>query len=273
MDDPSIPLGRVRFDRPPVGEVALAIHFEETDGRTTAGLGAFWFDCLRDVYVQSRDMPLATNQLEVFGEGARQQLASPFAEFTLSPVSGSRIWCLTGDERMIVQLQRDRIVLNWRKLGDGDEYPEYSRLRKEFLRIAGLLESRGEEFGLWPLAATQTEVTYINQIERSAIPTSGILATMPMNWPNWFGVAENFQMQQTFLSATVGGRPSRLYVTVAPSDSPARVQLNLTCKGRPSAGSWSEALEMLNLGHERIVHAFAEIISAESQDEWGMLNV
>lgn len=259
------PSGEVRFSSPPVAEVALAIHFEEVQERSTGHFGAFWYLHLRDHYPVVADQPLAPSQLDSFDDGLSEP-ATPGIFF--APVSaGSRMWFLTPDQTIIVQLQRDRIVLNWRKLSE-DVYPQYPKLRGELDRILRLLEAYGAEFQLWPLRVRQTEVTYINQIEREALPKEGLLASAPMNWPEWFGTPETLQLQQTFTSTGVDGSPSRLYVTVASADR-THIQLNLTCKSRPYSGEMAHALRLLDSGHDRVVHAFKAATSPELRTLWG----
>ena len=250
-----------------MAEVAVAIHFEDVPERSTGLFGAFWYLYLRDRYPVVADQPIAPSQLDGFdGDDGFGPESAPGIVF--SPASpGSRMWFLTQDQTIIVQLQRDRIVLNWRKLSD-DVYPEFPKLRGELDRILELLEAYGSEFQLWPLRARQTEVTYINQVERDALPKGGLLGSAPMNWPEWLGTPESLQLQQTFTSTAADGSPSRLYITIAPAGR-FHIQLNLTCKSRPNSGELAQALRMIDSSHDRVVHAFRAAIAPELRKKWG----
>ena len=259
-----VPLGEVAFERPPVAEVALAIHFAEDSPRTTAQIGALWSKLLRDRYPLSQDQPLAPPQLEDFTNSTDG--APMFASLFIGSPVGSRSWFLTEDQTNLVQVQKDRIVLNWRRM-EQDAYPRYPALREELVRILGLLATEGSDFNFWPLVPTQVEVTYINQVSHEFLGRP-ILNSVRFEWPEWFGVVGAPQLQQVFASSSIDGCPSRLYVSLGVGNA-GKLQLDLTCRSQVRAGELDQALALLDDAHDRIVHGFQEVISDEMRKEWG----
>lgn len=260
-----VPLGEVVFDRPPVVEVALAIHFTEDKPRTTGQIGALWSRLLQDRYPLSQDQQLVPPQLEDFSQSPERAVPA-FASLFIGSPTGSRSWFLTKDQTSLVQIQKDRIVLNWRRL-ESDTYPQYPALRQELVRLLGLLEASGSLFNFWPLTPTQVEVTYINEVAPS-LKGRPLLSAAKFDWPDWFGTPGPLQFQQVFTSSSIDECPSRLYVTVGVGNT-GQPQLELTCKSLVQAGQIDQALALLEDAHHKIVHGFKTIISAEMFGEWG----
>src|SRR5829696_8254411 len=68
----------------------------------------------------------------------------------------------TGSE--LVQVQRDRIVHNWRRLTPESPYPHYEALRPSFSEDLTDFQAFLDEFGIGKFNPYQCELTYINPI-------------------------------------------------------------------------------------------------------------
>ena len=75
-------------------------------------------------------------------------MAKPLPQVTLGPVAHLpvRRWFIHKSETRLLQVQNDRFIHNWRKVGPADEYPHYETIRPIFLtewtRFYGFLEAR-----------------------------------------------------------------------------------------------------------------------------------
>jgi hypothetical protein len=75
-----------------------------------------------------------------------------------------RCWFLNDAGTELIQVQQDRFIHNWRKVGEKDEYPRYPHIRatfkKELTTFCELLDS--EKLG--EFTPNQCEVTSVNHI-------------------------------------------------------------------------------------------------------------
>ena len=68
------------------------------------------------------------------------------------------MWFVNADKTMVRQIQRDRLIQNWRRLKPDDAYPHYEKLRPSFVAAFNDLQHFCQErldTGLW---VTQCEV-------------------------------------------------------------------------------------------------------------------
>ena len=116
MSDPELP----EYDSPPVVEVSLAVEFAEPLAFSDAGLraaAATWND----------DFPVCEER------EALAPLEAAFHVDTGTLSEGLRLWMATADGDRVVQLQQDRLTVNWQKQAPDDAYPRFARIRGLFL--------------------------------------------------------------------------------------------------------------------------------------------
>jgi uncharacterized protein (TIGR04255 family) len=260
----------VWFDQPPVAEVALSVQTAPNAGLHAAHMGAFWDANLRDDYPLTQDQPAAPPSIESFENVSW----TPTVMFGLGVPTG-RQWYLSPDQTRLVQLQNDRLVLNWRRL-ESDDYPHYDQLRAELERVASLLSGFLEQRDLQRQPVVQAEVTYINQIpvEEPIADLSDIgalLGPLRPSWPGDIGTPETMQFEQRFRLDGPAGKPARLYVAVAPgvlADGRSYLSLNLVVRGAPAGQTTLDALEWMDFGHNQIINTFADITTETMRRKW-----
>lgn len=156
----SYPGPHVEFTQPPIIEVALSIAFEPLP-LTTQHLIEVWESKLKDSHPNLEIQPPFEMPIEPLEAIAGPQLAFQFSAFPTS----HRVWALDTDKNHLVQLQRDFVATNWRRLDSpGDAYPRFGEMR---LRLRDMLEGvtrHLQERGLGPIRPVQVEVTYINHV-------------------------------------------------------------------------------------------------------------
>src|SRR5262249_13199892 len=77
-----------------------------------------------------------------------------------------RYWFVTADGTELLQFQPDRLLHNWRKVGDGkNEYPRFEALIEKFEKELLTLEGYFASLSPQSLKITQCEISYINHIE------------------------------------------------------------------------------------------------------------
>ena len=150
--------GLPEYNRPPVVEVALGVQFHPLVKLRAPHVGLLWQQW-RDEYPILDEVPALNPAVEREGP-------IPGATFQISAIPPmSRYWFLNADGSRLLQVQRDRLILNWRKVPTGPQaYPRYRTLREECVRRLGQFVDFLSAHNLGELAMTQAELNYINSL-------------------------------------------------------------------------------------------------------------
>lgn len=275
-------LSSITYDAPPLVEVAMSIQFDPPRGLNQAHLGAFWVT-QKETFPHVRAVqPIATTT-ENFGSPC--QWLPPSLQFALTDEPDCRLQMTSSDDQWMCQVQRDRLVINWRMRRE--EYPRFSSTWDRFRAVlddwqAFLVELKmATNAQLW-------ELTYVNRIPK------GGLWERPCDWPNvfpglWGGSfatiegakLRGFQGQWVWES---DDPPVRLYVEPKPGrtvEEPHQdvLLLSITARGRivpPGANGKSASSTVvegiqsgIGSGHNLIVTIFDSIASEVAKKAWG----
>ena len=106
----------IKFQNPPVIEVAFQVMFPTLAGIGTPHFGAFW-SSIRD-------------------EFSTIQAAARLGPVEFSGIQGAfpenRLWLVHKSGETLIQLQDNRFLFNWRQTGEDFAYPGYEELYPEF---------------------------------------------------------------------------------------------------------------------------------------------
>jgi uncharacterized protein (TIGR04255 family) len=265
---------RVSFENPPLNEVVFSVQFE-SDVIDEVGILARFLGKVEDRYPRLEKQPPVAPATETF-----DQPPQPAIQFQLlSGPPSHRYWFLSPDGTLIVQVQADRLMFNWRQVQGDEEYPRYETLCPEFVRLLGLfVESLPDGVDAKP---AWCELQYINPIPVAgdALGTHGQLARI-LNYlvrdppREALPPVEDTQLQQRFRITGSDGSPSgRLYVTAVPglrqSDMQPAYVLTLLARGKPDTEAVPDGVVgFLDRAHDLIVHGFVEVTTAEMHAEW-----
>ena len=152
----TVPGRHVDFEAPPVVEVVCGAVFQPIDGFSAAFFGLLW-DRFGEEFTRTADhSPLLW---------PAQQPPPGHIRVHLEPGVGlPRVWFYTEDRRRLIQVQRDRFHFNWQRREEGDEYPQFPVVYKEYKRHLGTLHEFLSEGGLPEPQPVQYELTYLNHI-------------------------------------------------------------------------------------------------------------
>jgi uncharacterized protein (TIGR04255 family) len=274
----------ITYENPPIVEVAISTQFEPPRGLTQAHLGAYWADCRRD-YPQVHATQVLPATTEEFG--GRRTWLPPSLRLALTDEPDSRIQMTSEDSTWMLQVQSNRIVVNWRRKADlSDPYPRFTGTWQRF-------ENAWEHWCRFLATAkipapqpTHWEIVYVNRIGK------GTLWNKPTDWPSvlpglWgHGFAD---IPGTTLMGLHGqwvwettNPPTRLFIEPKPGRGPAPrsddfLFLNITARGKidlsPSGESSDDSCLLgiengIKAGRRLIVNAFDQIISQKAKAEW-----
>lgn len=144
-----------RFANPPVVELAVGVEFLSLPSLSVVPLVE-----LRPLW--SQEYPHIEEQPALPSTNLG---ASPIPGFNFEVGTGVppiRIWLLNENRSELLQVQNDRLVLNWRA-NYGSEYPHYRELEPRFMRSWALLQNAVADRSLGELQPISAEVTYINR--------------------------------------------------------------------------------------------------------------
>jgi uncharacterized protein (TIGR04255 family) len=184
----------------------------------------------------------------------------------------NRFWFTsnTGDE--IIQFQNDRLLHNWRKVGDqSNEYPRFDAIVTKFQSEAMRLEEYFKRLGGQNLCIRQCELSYVNHIKDNSSEILKIsdwlnFLLFPSFEPDDFAVS----FRKTIKSPN-GDPKGRLICESSTAVEPSGrhfISLTLTARGVPEQPSIDSALEFLARGRDVIVNTFAEITTDSAHRVW-----
>lgn len=253
------------FRNPPLNEAVLGVQFNPPHGYQQIYAGEVW-NLFRQEFPKVAEHPPIAPAFETFG------LPSKGAQLGfITGATHDRFWFLRPDGDELIQFQQDRLLHNWRKVGDEtNAYPRFEsmmeRFRNELVQLEGYMN------GLTPqaLSINQCEISYINHIA----PSDGqnLLVSDWLRFVDFRNDPDDFSLAFREVIHDADKRPQgRLTceATLAIKANRQRViQLTLTVRGAPREDTIASALEFLTKGREKIVCRFAELTTDKAHEKW-----
>jgi uncharacterized protein (TIGR04255 family) len=263
------------FATPPIIEVVLSVQFDRLARLGVPQIGQLWAERFKDRFPKTEEHAPLPSVLELFG-----LQAAPRVDVRLETAQIPRCWFLNQSGTELMQIQPDRFIHNWRKVGKGDEYPRFEHVRDEFHREVSAFRDYLAQEDLGALTPNQCEVTYINHIESGAEwDQPGQLEKVLTVWASrysddYLSEPENVRFVARYVIRDSTGDPmGRLHVSAEPAyraiDGRPVLVLELTARGRPDGEGINGVLAFMNTGREVVVRAFASITTPEMHEIWG----
>lgn len=261
------------FKAPPLNEVFLGVQFAPAAKYQQVQVGEVW-SLFRNDFPSVAEMPPLPPTFETFGlpRGGEQQINF----MSMSMPSHSRYWFLSPAQDELLQFQQDRLLHNWRKVGDRtNEYPRFERMIENFEKELQALETYFASLAPQSLQINQGEISYINQIPIN--DSTG--AASAQDWLNFVSLdklqPDDFTMTFRRVISSADGKPlGRLIFEAAiglTTNNEKIVQLTITFRGKPTGTGISSAIDFLKYGRELIVHSFKDITTDVAHQKWGIV--
>ena len=266
------------FGKPPLAEVVLSLQFESLAGLTSAHVGLLW-GRYRDRLPQIEEHPPLPPASESFDPPSPPRVEVAFGDKAPVP----RVWFVNEEKTELLQVQQDRFIHNWRKVGHGAAYPRYEWIRDRFREDVSAFEEFIKTERLGELSVNQCEVTYVNHIERAGEwEQHGEIEKLLKNWaplpaPAFLPAPEDAVLRWRYHIPGVNGPVGRLHVVAQPSwniaDGRPVWVINLMARGTPIGAGIEGAFDFFNLGREWVVRGFADLTTDSMQRRWERLDV
>jgi uncharacterized protein (TIGR04255 family) len=258
----------VKFDRPPVVEVACGVLFATQDTLKTAHIGKYWERVKAEFPHVEDALPLPT---------IVEQQVDAVAEFewsTLPPLR--RTWLTSDDGAHLIQIQGDRFLLNWKRTLNQTGYPSYTDVIKRFDRHLADFISFLKELRIEPPAYRQFELMYVNHITvENGLKEVGmenmlvdhVRATSRERFlpePDGFNWATSYRLPHNTGRLHIAAQSA-----VKTSNRERIVRLDLTARGISTDPSEAGRRPWFDTAHEWITHGFADVTSNVLHTTWG----
>lgn len=261
------------FERPPVVEVALGVQFEPVPKLDGSWIARFWLEHARARFPEWIEAPALPPAIEWFGiPGQPRGVMFRLGQSALANRAVFQDASHTG----LLQLQQDRFVRNWRKVGKGEAYPRYESIRASFASEVSQLRQFLTQHQLGELIPNQCEVTYVNHIAVDDVNKLGQIETLFAPWSGkfsdgWLSTPETVEVASHHRIVIEGVPVGRLHIALQPGygGTEAMFVLTLTARGRPSGPMDTDVLAFLDVGREQIVRGFTSMTSTEMHAKWG----
>ena len=172
----------------------------------------------------------------------------------------SRLWCLSEDGEELLQLQRNWLACNWRRVKPDSVYGRYEPRRDSFTHAYSALQSFVERYDLGKVEPTMCEVTYVNHITPNAAWSSlreAHRVLNVLNAPNgrFLENQEQVQLSTQFAMKNALGSPfGQLHVSITPGLSRPEglpmLVLNMTARATPADQTAEGVLSAIDSGRE-----------------------
>ncbi|SBT91422.1 TIGR04255 family protein [Streptomyces sp. DI166] len=257
------------FSEPPVVEVACGVKFRkvpELSGIRLAPLYDMW----------KSELPQIEEQPTLPSVESGPAGSSPKIRVDFPSLRETRYWFHGENGNDLVQLQPDRLIVNWRSCGVGDTYPRFAYVLNHFSRRVADVSRFVEESFRSKLEILHVELSYINTL-RAGESGQWDLEDIFHTWPDFathhLGRPANSQIVFDFpIESTRTGRDFFLRVSIEPGvvgDETPGAFLTMTTQGKPSSTSVDGALDALKEAHDHLVRSFAEITTQTAHERWG----
>lgn len=142
------PRSRLEFERPPIDEVYCGVIFSPLPAEfRIPHYGAFWAEVQHD-YPKCEHVP-------PIGD-----LSQAFDQATGMPMP--RVWLISSDDQRLIQLQRDRLLFNWRRRAPDNSYIRFPAVFGGFQKALEKFRSFAEKHGFGAPAIQAYDLTYTN---------------------------------------------------------------------------------------------------------------
>lgn len=270
-DKSSDPLPEYR--NPPVIEVVCGLTFTPLQRFQAVHIGLLW-EQIRSGFPKVEEHPPLTTQVEQL-----DLPTAPTSEFELMATPPlPRVWFLDEPGNGILQVQRDALLHNWRKLSPEDQYPRFKNVFASFTKHLETFTRFVADNQLGAITPVQCELTYVNHIFPNALWSEG--KSVGVLFPDFawndstkrfLPIYEGSNWRSAFrLPDRLGRLHANLQLGVLRPTGKALLALEMKARGVTDPNSLERMASWFEVAHEWIVRGFTDMTSERAQKElWG----
>lgn len=256
----------VKFDSPPVFEVACGVLFASPGPIETVHIGAFW-DRVKAQFPSASDAPPLAPLVEQDGNAIPE-----YAWSDLPPLR--RTWMISENGCNLIQVQQDRFLFNWKRTLDQNVYPSYEKVIGDFETYFESFMKFLDDVNVSRPVLRQFDLTYVNFISGSNglnhVGANNMFVdhVRSISADRFLPEPERFSWSTSYSLPDGAGR---LHVVAqsAVNDSTDEkiVRLDMIARGIPATSPEGSMRNWFDTAHEWITHGFADATSSVLQTE------
>lgn len=255
----------VEYEKPPVVEVVCGVTFTALEKLTVPYIGKLW-ELFPD-YPDVQEAPPLAPVFEAFSTSP-----SPLVVNNLV-FQAPRVWFQNTAGNHLIQVQRDRFLVNWKRTSEEHPYPRYPAVVGAFEEKLDIFKQFVDSTLAQQVQAKQFELSYINHVPASAEAwqdLSDLGVVLPdlawRNAPRFLPAPERVNCQLAFPLPNQAGRLHlKVQHGVRQLDGSPVLLVDLTARGfGEDQRAW------FDLAHEWVVKGFTDLTGEKLQrDLWG----
>lgn len=180
------------------------------------------------------------------------------------PFFTSRKFFLNNLENKLIQIQLDKVLFNWRKTTDDEQYPHFNKVLSEFLGIIKELKSIDElSKNISQLEVTYLDHVFLDDFNKTDFNPSGIFTFFALN-----GVVSHLSSNIDFPNSEIEGKCTvDLKSAISNSNKKKLFLLETNCRGslgEKTINDWFDS------AHRNIHNVFREITTNDARLKWGI---
>jgi uncharacterized protein (TIGR04255 family) len=254
----------VTFERAPLVEMSCGCRFRNLELFRIPHFGKFWSTFQQDFPRVEHATPIAPEDRE------------PFRDRTTG-LWLPRIWFIDDSDSELVQLQTDRLHVNWRKRDPGSPYGRFRRIAEVFIKRFEALGEFVTRERIGTIEPDSCELTYINHLVRGqdweTLADLSRVFDQSVQFPRGVGTLPLTSLSWSAVGA-LPGPAGKLSLTLKHgkrlSDQAEVFVFELTARGIAADRSIAGIRSWLDLAHREANAAFRSFTSERHQrDIWG----
>jgi uncharacterized protein (TIGR04255 family) len=271
------------FERPPVVEVGISLQFTPLELLRSPHVGLLWTEFRRMGLTHTEDHGEIEPAFEEFENELSTRVGIKFQMFDDAPPL-PRVWFLNEGKNELVQIQRDRLIVNWRQGATPEPYPRYGSIISRFQKSLKILSDFVRLEKLGDIQPSQCELTYVNHMPAGqGWSNHGELERVLNIWTNrysdhYLSAPEDAGLRARFRMKDENGNPiGRLHIFFQPAyratDHLPIFIMNLTGRGKPNPPDMDGVMTLFSREHEWIVKGFTSMTTPHMHEIWGRKDV
>lgn len=247
---------RVKYKNPPINEVVVGVYLRSPLVALRAEhIGLFWSGLKSDFPVSQQAPPLAEFQIP--------------GENEIFPLP--RFWFISEDDSLLLQVQRNALLFNWRKRGD--IYPHYENIKEKFDRYFSEFQSFVQsEFAGNSIEVETCELAYINTIENKPYFSSvqDMPKVLPGISPPRLSTGENTHFNVMYNFSRDADRSLRITVQNRRNNDTNNdvLYFDIRALGQPKGNGPEFLNSWFDSAHDDIGQTFRDLTSPVIQNEY-----
>jgi len=183
-----------------------------------------------------------------------------------------RTWFLTANDSYVLQIQNDRLLLNWRRRHG--EYPRFESVFTEFGQHVERFTQLAGRLGLGPIELRTVEVSYINWIADLDPSEFLVAAHLPSTTaPEVIDPPAQQQWLAQYAVALASGTSANLALQCAsairPLPPPPQTGYQFVLTFRAPQVSFQDLVSVISTGRNVIVQTFTDLTTPDAHATWG----